>query len=60
LKWIQISLPEDLVNEVEKELPNLIGFTSKSDFIRNAVRYYLDLKRVPNQQILAKEVIASG
>jgi len=46
-KWRNISLPDPIVIEIDEIKPD---YMSISEFVRNAVRYYIDEKYLPMNQ----------
>ena len=43
-KWRTITLPETTISEIKE---NMKGFTSLSEFVRAAVRFYIDFRMNP-------------
>ncbi|RLC69486.1 MAG: hypothetical protein DRI26_09020 [Chloroflexi bacterium] len=44
-EWVSVSLPEDLVGEVDATMERIRRWTSRAEFVREAVRRYIeDLK----------------
>lgn len=43
-KWRTITLPETTINEIKE---NMKGFTSLSEFVRAAIRFYIDFRMNP-------------
>jgi len=42
--WKTIALPENTLNEVKE---NMDGFISVAEFVRAAIRFYIDFRRNP-------------
>ena len=45
-RWKTITLPEEILDEVRR---NMKGFTSLSEFVRAAIRYYINNQCQPTQ-----------
>jgi len=53
--WKTITLPEETIDEVKK---NMDGYTSISEFVRSAIRFYIDFLQTRKEGELSKVEVA--
>ena len=54
-KWKTITLPSELIEEIKTHIPS---YMSLSEFVRNAIRFYIDEKYHPHIEKMILEVPA--